>query len=86
MKERLKPALTHQNWLDDSETVKMNIKVRPYNMKELCRMYELSYKALKANIKPFIHLLGEKKGYFFNVKQVEIIFMQLGIPYSIHEV
>jgi transposase len=30
-------------------------------------------------------LLGEKRGYYYTVKQVEIIFSNLGIPYAINE-
>jgi uncharacterized Fe-S cluster-containing radical SAM superfamily protein len=86
MKARLKPAINHDNWLDNTEKVVIRVTVRPYNLKELCQMYNLTYRVFKLSIEPFEALLGEKKGYFYTAKQVEIIFLHLGIPYNIHEV
>jgi len=86
MKKQLKPAITQQNWLDNSESAKIKVEVVPYSLKELSQLYKLSSKVFKKSLQPFTPMLGERKGHFYTVKQVEIIFMQLGIPYSINEV
>lgn len=85
MKERLKPVISQQNWLNASESVRMKIKVQTCTLGDLCRLYKLSYRAMKRILEPLEAELGNKQGYFYSVKQVEIIFMRLGIPYSIHE-
>jgi len=85
MREVLKPAIHHGNWLDQSQRLSVKVEVRPYSLKELCRLYNLSYKTMNTCIAPLVQELGRKKGRFYNVKQVELIFIHMGIPYSIHE-
>ena len=85
MKETFKPAINKNNWNDKTNSVSLNIEVRPYNMKELCNLYKMSYKSMYTCLKPMQTLIGKKRGYFYTVRQVEIIFRELGIPYSINE-
>jgi hypothetical protein len=85
MRDNLKPGIHHDNWLDQSQSRLVNVEVRPYSLKELCRLYRLTYKTMHTCIAHFVQQLGPKKGRFYNVKQVEIIFIHMGIPYSIHE-
>ena len=66
-------------------SVNLVAEVRPYNLKELCHLYKMSYKAMYSCLKPLEELPGEKTGYYYNVKQVEIISSNLGIPYTIKE-
>lgn len=55
-------------------------QVRPYNHKELTELYGVSRKTLQTWLKPFLAEIGEKRGRYFTVKQVETIFARLGLP------
>lgn len=61
----------------------INIRVKPYNQKELAFLYEVSPRTVKKWIKPFEQELGDKMGQIYTAKQVEIIFYKLGFPYDI---
>lgn len=61
----------------------INIRVKPYNQKELAFLYEVSPRTVKKWIKPFEQELGGKMGQIYTAKQVEIIFDKLGFPYDI---
>lgn len=65
----------------------MNFKevaeVRPYSTKELAQIYGVCDKTLLKWMKPFTDDIGEKRGRFFTVAQVEVIFNKLGMPYRI---
>lgn len=56
------------------------IEIKPYNLKELAFIYGVCRKTFKKWIEPFDEEIGDKKGRFFNIKQVRIIFDKLGIP------
>lgn len=56
------------------------IQVRTYSVKEVADLYCISNKTLKKWLKPFENELGERMGYFYNPKQVRIIFEKLGLP------
>ena len=58
-------------------------EVRPYSTKELAQIYGVCDKTLIKWMKPFTGDIGEKRGRFFTVAQVEIIFNKLGMPYRI---
>ena len=61
----------------------IQIKVKPYNQKELAAIYEVSARTVKTWMKPFEHEIGPKMGKTYTPKQVEIIFDKLGVPYDI---
>ena len=63
---------------------KMN--VRPYCYKELMGLYGVSHRTLKTWIEPFVKDVGEKRGRYFTVKQIEVIFEKLGFPKNMPEV
>lgn len=54
--------------------------LRRYKSAELCKLYEVSKKTFLKWIKPFQKEIGERRGYFYTVAQVEIIFKRLGLP------
>jgi hypothetical protein len=61
------------------------IRVKPYSVKELCGLYGMSAFTMRASLRPLKELLGPRVGNFYNTRQVEIIFRELGIPYTINE-
>jgi hypothetical protein len=79
------PRLNKDNWLSRSASACINIEVRPYTVKELCALYRMSYRSFSTCLGPIKNMIGERPGRYYTVRQVEIIFMELGIPYSINE-
>ena len=51
--------------------------IRPYTFKDICLAYEMSYKAMRKVIKPFLRELGAVRGSCFNLHQVEKIIIYL---------
>ena len=56
------------------------IQIKTYSVKEVAGLYAISRKTLKNWLAPFEKEIGERIGYFYNPKQVGIIFEKLGIP------
>lgn len=57
-----------------------DISVRPYTHKELTELYQISWKTLQHWLKPLERDLGKKIGYYYNNRQVGVIFEKLGLP------
>jgi transposase len=54
--------------------------VKPYNMKELCKIYGVSDKTMRKWMEPFSEEIGKRQGNIYNVAQIEVIFKHLGVP------
>ena len=54
--------------------------IKPYSLKELSAMYNVSKNTFKKWLKPITEEIGTKQGYYFTIRQVEIIFKHLGVP------
>lgn len=55
-------------------------QVKPYKQKELSDLYGVSKKTFTKWLIPFKDKIGERKGHYYSVEQVKIIFNLLGIP------
>ena len=58
------------------------IMLKPYSVKEIAELYSISLKTLKKWLAPFVNEIGEKRGRYYTVLQVEIIFTKLGVPHK----
>ena len=56
------------------------IEVKPYMPGELAKFYQVSEKTFRSWINGFKERLGKRNGRYFTIKQVELIFQELGIP------
>lgn len=56
--------------------------IRPYTKKELASLYELSPRAFYTLFRPHEEEIGKKTGRYYSIKQVELIFIKLGVPGS----
>jgi hypothetical protein len=54
--------------------------VKPYTMKELCQIYNVSDKTMRKWLTPFSDKIGKRQGHIYNVAQVFTIFTHLGVP------
>ena len=61
-----------------------SIQLRAYSKTEIAELYKLSMKSLTKWLVPLEKELGPRIGRFYNPKQVEIIFKELGIPKVMH--
>jgi hypothetical protein len=64
-------------------TEKKSIEIKPYMPNELARFYQVSHPTFNKWIKGIAEKLGKRNGQYFSVKQVEIIFEELGLPKTI---
>lgn len=56
------------------------VVVKAYSIGELAALYEISVRTMNRWLKPHLEIIGKRQGRFYTVKQVEIIFEQLGLP------
>ncbi|HEX9503016.1 MAG TPA: hypothetical protein VF974_01680 [Patescibacteria group bacterium] len=59
--------------------------VRPYNIKELCAIYGVTYRTMIGWLEAHREAIGEKVGRYYTALQVKIIFEKLGLPSQIDE-
>ncbi|GAC1385131.1 MAG: hypothetical protein NVSMB45_13550 [Ginsengibacter sp.] len=57
------------------------ICVKPLCIRELSLIYGVSYKTMTLWLRDLRAEIGFKRGRYFTVKQVGIIFQNLGVPY-----
>jgi hypothetical protein len=57
-------------------------EIKPYKQKELSDLYGVSKQTFSKWLAPFKDKIGERKGHFYTVEQVKIIFTSLGVPSS----
>lgn len=57
----------------------MDVKLKPYNTKQLAALYGVSVPTIRNWIKK-IPCLENRIGRIWNIKQIEIIFNHLGTP------
>jgi DNA-binding transcriptional MerR regulator len=63
-----------------SKSEKKTIEIKPYMIGELAKYYQVSEKTLRCWLKGFADRLGERNGRYYTIKQVEMIFQELGTP------
>ena len=67
----------------ETEVIKKQKKViylKPYTTKEIAAMYGISTKTIIRWIEPIKNEVGEKRGRYYTVNQVERIFDEIGLP------
>lgn len=59
------------------------LPIKPYMPGELAKYYQVSEKTFRCWLTAFKDKLGKRSGRYFNIKQVELIFQELGTPKTI---
>ena len=62
------------------KTESTQIKLKPYSMTELARIYGVDPRTLKKWLVPFENEIGIKQGRFYQIPQVKLIFDKLSLP------
>lgn len=68
------------NWPGQTERILQRAAVKPYSMKQLYTLYQVSDKTFTRWLKPYRQLVGQRNGNLYTPKQVDIIFSLLGVP------
>lgn len=63
---------------DVIEKIKTEVPSQPYTTEELSFFYGITKKTLLKWIAPFKETIGNKVGWYFNIRQVNVIFENLG--------
>ncbi|HSY76629.1 MAG TPA: MerR family transcriptional regulator [Bacteroidia bacterium] len=71
--------------MSENKENKKQIALKPYTLKELSELYGVDWRTLKSWLQPFLAEIGEKKGRYYQIPQVRVIFKKLDLP-SIIEV
>lgn len=58
----------------------MSVEVKPYSIGELATMYGVSVRTMHTWLKPIQSMLGDLVGRYYNLRQIRIIFDELGEP------
>ena len=59
---------------------KSTVQLKPYSSTELARLYDVCIRTMKKWMAPFESLIGKKRGRYYTIAQVRIIFEKLGLP------
>lgn len=59
---------------------KQTVTIKPYSKKELAVLYDVSVYIITVWLKGIASELGTVLGRRYNINQVELIFVRLGIP------
>lgn len=65
---------------DVIEKIKTEVPSQPYTTEELSLFYGVTNKTFLKWIAPFKEAIGQKVGWYFNIRQVNVIFENLGRP------
>lgn len=68
------------NTQPQKEKPKQTVLVKPYTVTELARIYGVCRETLQKWIDEFKEEVGEKKGRYYTIPQVKIIFKNLSVP------
>jgi hypothetical protein len=60
--------------------VRKQIPLKPYTLKELSQLYGMDWRTLKTWLEPFQKEIGQKRGRYYQIPQVRIIFQKLDLP------
>ena len=63
----------------------LKLVVQPYTTQELAPLFNMSSRTFRRNIEGIKDKLGQRRGHYYNIKQVEIIIEHMGRPYEVIE-
>lgn len=62
------------------EKIISQVPTQPYTTDELAMLYGITSKTFLKWLEPFKNEIGQKIGWYFNIRQVNIVFEKLGRP------
>ncbi len=80
------PIINQTTYMKNPNPVAKKPVIRPCSCKELAHMYEMDRKTISRWLKPHQSRIGKRIGWYYNIRQMEIIFEVLGMPNCFDEV
>lgn len=65
---------------DVLEKIQSGVPAQAYTTEELALLYNITKKTFLKWLTPFQNEIGQKIGWYYNIRQVNIIFEKLGRP------
>ena len=65
---------------DVMDKISTTVPVQAYTTEELATLYNITKKTFLKWLVPFQNEIGQKIGWYYNIRQVNIIFEKLGRP------
>lgn len=59
---------------------KIILKIKPYKLVELARIYGVSRPVLRSMMQPYKRKIGLRMGHYYSIRQVQYIISKLGMP------
>ena len=56
------------------------VRLKPYSLTELSKLYDVCIRTMKKWLEPFEAEVGAKRGRYYTISQVKIIFEKIGVP------
>ena len=72
---------TKTNIMINESQLPTEIRVKPYSKKELSILYGVCFNTMNKWLLPFEKEIGSRQGRYYSIRQVEMIFKKLGVPY-----
>ena len=66
--------------MQKTTSIQASIETKPYMIGELAKLYQVSEKTFRRWTIVFSDRLGKRIGRYYNIKQVELLFQELGTP------
>ncbi|PWV45941.1 hypothetical protein C7475_112159 [Chitinophaga sp. S165] len=58
-------------------------KLQAYTIVAFAKLYGVNKRTFKGWLRPFLSEIGERQGYYYNIRQVQIIIDKIGLPSEI---
>jgi hypothetical protein len=58
-------------------------KLQAYTIIGMARLYGVNKRTFKSWLQPFLSEIGERQGYYYTIRQVQIIIDKIGLPSEI---
>lgn len=65
---------------NNGENKNQGVPLKAYTLKELALIYDVSTKTMRRWMEPFEKELGPKRGRYYTIPQVKIVFDNLSLP------
>lgn len=66
-------------------TTKSNVLIKPYNIKELAAIYNVTPRTMSNWLEEHKAAIGKKVGRYFSALQVKVVFEKLGLPGEVQD-
>ena len=67
----------------NANPISNKIQVKPLTIGEISQIYGVNRRTIYLWLEPFAAQIGERRGRFYSIPQVQLIFEKLGVPHML---